>query len=124
MKWLIEKQLTGDPDLNFDPAHGAVKAPWLAWGPYLWADGQKARSDGLTYDLTDLRPDDGTHPATPGAQEGGPDAARLCQERLDGADLVSRRETVNGSDRRLSDLNTRVRPQVDGAATKDRVTRD
>jgi len=66
VKWLIEKQLSGDPDLNFDPARGAVKAPWLAWGPYLWADGQNPRSDGLTYDLTDLRPDDGTHPAIPG----------------------------------------------------------
>jgi hypothetical protein len=41
VKWLIEKQLSGDPELNFDPARGVVKAPWLAWGPYLWADGQK-----------------------------------------------------------------------------------
>jgi hypothetical protein len=69
VKWLIEKQLKGDPELNFDPARGPVKAPWLAWGPYLWADGQKARSDGLTYDPTDLRPDDGTHPALPGRQK-------------------------------------------------------
>jgi hypothetical protein len=35
----------------------------------LWADAQKARSDGLTYDLTDLRPDDGTHPAIPGRKK-------------------------------------------------------
>src|SRR5262245_45417432 len=36
-KWLIEAQLNGDPDLNYDPAKGPVVAPWLAWGPYLWA---------------------------------------------------------------------------------------
>jgi hypothetical protein len=76
VKWLIEKQLKGDPELNFDPQRGAVKAPWLAWGPYLWADGQKPRSDGLTYDPTDLRPDDGTHPGLPGRRK----VARLLLE--------------------------------------------
>jgi hypothetical protein len=69
VKWLIEKQLAGDAELNYDAGRGAVKAPWLAWGPYLWADGQHARSDGLTYDPTDLRPDDGTHPGLPGRKK-------------------------------------------------------
>jgi|SRR5579864_1554356 len=68
VKWLIEKQLDGAPELNYDPAKGAVKAPWLAWGPYLWADGIKPRGDGLTYAQTDLGPD-GTHPAPNGARE-------------------------------------------------------
>jgi Ca2+-binding EF-hand superfamily protein len=68
VKWLIEKQIKGAPELNFDPAKGAVKAPWLAWGPYLWADGTKARTDGLTYVKTDLGPD-GTHPGPSGRQK-------------------------------------------------------
>ena len=67
-KWLIEDQIKGNPDLNYDPAKGAVKAPWLAWGPYLWADGNVPRSDGLIW----LREDfvaDGTHPAPSARQK-------------------------------------------------------
>jgi hypothetical protein len=66
VKWLIEAQIAGSPDLNFDPERGPVRAPWLAWGPYLWADGVKPRGDGLTYAKADFGPD-GTHPSnTPG----------------------------------------------------------
>ncbi|HJQ23810.1 MAG TPA: hypothetical protein VKA60_07820 [Blastocatellia bacterium] len=65
VKWMIERQINGAADLNFDPARGDVKAPWLAWGPYLWADGTKARSDGLTWTCNEYL-SDGTHPA-PGA---------------------------------------------------------
>jgi len=69
VKWLIEDQINGSPDLNFDPEKGAVKAPWLSWGPYLWADGLRPRSDGLTYACSDLQASDGTHPAPGGARE-------------------------------------------------------
>jgi hypothetical protein len=69
VKWLIEKQLGGDPALNYDASHGPVKAPWLAWGPYLWADGMKARSDGLIYESTDLTESDGTHPSPSGRRK-------------------------------------------------------
>jgi hypothetical protein len=62
VKWLIESQIGGAPDLNFDPDRGPVRAPWLAWGPYLWADGVKPRGDGLTYAKSDFGPD-GTHPS-------------------------------------------------------------
>ena len=66
VKWLIEEQINGDPDLNYDPAAGSVEAPWLAWGPYLWADGLMPRSDGLTWLCTDFV-NDGTHPSGDGA---------------------------------------------------------
>ncbi len=69
VKWLIEDQIDGAADLNFDPAQGAVEAPWMAWGPYLWADGVVPRvADGLTWLQTDLEPD-GTHPAPSGEQK-------------------------------------------------------
>jgi Ca2+-binding EF-hand superfamily protein len=70
VKWLIEKQIAGAPALNFDPSRGPVKAPWLAWGPYLWADGTKPRAgDGLTYARADLAESDGTHPSPAGSQK-------------------------------------------------------
>jgi hypothetical protein len=62
VKWLIEAQLDGAHDLNFDPARGAVRAPWLSWGPYLWADGIHPRSDGLTWQCEDFQ-GDGAHPS-------------------------------------------------------------
>lgn len=68
VKWLIEKQIAGAPELNFDPARGEVRAPWLAWGPYLWADGLAGRSDGLVYTCADFA-NDGTHPAPGGARD-------------------------------------------------------
>src|SRR5262249_44212310 len=66
VKQVIARQLAGDPGLNYDPANGAVVAPWVAWGPYLWADGMNARSDGLTWACTEFRASDGTHPGPEG----------------------------------------------------------
>ena len=43
MKWLIEDQINGTSELNYDPNAGEVNAPWVAWGPYLWADGTTGR---------------------------------------------------------------------------------
>src|SRR5678816_4317463 len=34
VKWLIEKQISGAPELNYDAAKGPVVTPWLSWGPY------------------------------------------------------------------------------------------
>jgi hypothetical protein len=33
VKWLIERQLQGDPALNCDAGKGPVQAPWLSWSP-------------------------------------------------------------------------------------------
>lgn len=68
VKWLVEDQINGSADLNFDPTRSAVKAPWLAWGPYMWADGVKPRGDGLSWACSDFQTD-GTHPSSTGAQK-------------------------------------------------------
>jgi hypothetical protein len=66
VKWLVAAQIAGtDPGLNYDPQSGPVEAPWLAWGPYLWADGLVPRSDGLIWECADFQ-NDGTHPADSG----------------------------------------------------------
>ena len=69
MKWTIARQLAGDPELNYDPVKGAVRAPWIAWGPYLWADGVKGRKqDRLVWLREDLGAD-GTHPSDAGRRK-------------------------------------------------------
>jgi catechol 2,3-dioxygenase-like lactoylglutathione lyase family enzyme len=70
VKWVIAGQIAGKPELNYDPAKGTVRSPWLAWGPYLWADGLKGRKDGLVYLREDLGPD-GTHPSISGREKVG-----------------------------------------------------
>jgi Cu/Ag efflux protein CusF len=71
VKWLIEQQIKGDAALNYDPAKGAVKAPWLSWGPYLWANGSTKRADGFSYERGDFSPDDGTHQSPSGQRKVG-----------------------------------------------------
>lgn len=67
VRWLIEEQMSGSPALNHDAAAGPVVAPWLAWGPYLWADGLVPRAaDGLIWECADFSTSDGTHPAETG----------------------------------------------------------
>ena len=60
VKWLIGEQMKGNPELK--------DAPWLAWGPYLWADGTKPRGDGLIWKREDLG-NDGTHPSESGREK-------------------------------------------------------
>jgi hypothetical protein len=69
VRWLIQRQIDGDQALNHDAAGGAVRAPILLWGPYLWSDGVTPRKgDGLTYRREDLAAD-GTHPSQTGRQK-------------------------------------------------------
>ena len=69
VKWLIEQQLRGDPELNDNPARGPVKAPWLSWGPYLWANGATKRADGFYALPEDFRENDRTHPSAEGCRK-------------------------------------------------------
>ncbi|MBI5709197.1 MAG: hypothetical protein HZC42_02690 [Candidatus Eisenbacteria bacterium] len=68
VKWLIEAQVSGVDSLNYDPGQGAVEAPWLAWGPYLWADGLVGRADSLKWTCDEFVTSDGTHPSALGTQ--------------------------------------------------------
>ena len=69
VRWLIEDQINGNPELNYDSAKVRVKSPLLLWGPYLWADGVKGRkSDDLVWKREDLA-GDGTHPSTTGRRK-------------------------------------------------------
>ncbi len=67
MKWLIQAQIDQMAgggtivdgragDLNYNTV-----APWIAWGPYLWADGINPRSDGLSWSRLDFSSSDGSH---------------------------------------------------------------
>jgi hypothetical protein len=74
VKWLIEDQLKGDKELDF----ASGKAPWLSWGPYLWANGKKKNPDGLFSVREDFGPD-GTHHTTPGLRKMGEQLLRFMQ---------------------------------------------
>lgn len=63
IKWLVEEQINGDSSLSYQGA--SIKSPWLSWGPYLWAKGNTARTDGLLWLLGDFAAD-GTHPSNSG----------------------------------------------------------
>jgi hypothetical protein len=65
-KWLIEQQIKGDPALNYDSARGPVKAPWMSWGPYIWANGEKPRADGFHFVLADFMATDQMHESPQG----------------------------------------------------------
>jgi hypothetical protein len=77
VKWLIQDQIEGQGALNYLQEFGQVEAPWLAWGPYLWANDGKARADGLTWVREDFAAD-GTHPSPTGREK----VARLLLQFL------------------------------------------
>lgn len=72
IRWMIEKQMQGDPSLNWNPDLGEVRAPLILWGPYFWCDGLKPRSDGLIWTCCEPTSDvyNNPHPQPSGAQKG------------------------------------------------------
>ena len=66
VKRLVADQISGDAGLAYNGANPV--AAWLSWGPYLWAKGDSARSDGLVWLPADFA-SDGTHPSTSGRQK-------------------------------------------------------
>jgi hypothetical protein len=68
-RWIVQSQIQGDPQMNFDPAKGEVKAPLVLWGPYLWACGDTPRKlDGMAWTLADVRQDQ-LHPSDAGTKK-------------------------------------------------------
>lgn len=74
VKWVIEAQLNQmhEDGATIDAEAGDLDyttvAPWAAWGPYLWANGNEPRLDGLFWVPEDFK-DDGTHPARFGIEK-------------------------------------------------------
>nr|MBA3916194.1 choice-of-anchor D domain-containing protein [Terriglobales bacterium] len=63
VKWAVQDQLDGAPNLNFDPGKGPVLAPWMSWGPYDWANGLVVPGpSGLYWSCQDSE-SDGNHPS-------------------------------------------------------------
>ena len=63
VKWMIQKQINGDPSLQFSGLNAV--APYFSWGPYFWIDGENRRSDGAIWNCDDLITDF-THPSSNG----------------------------------------------------------
>jgi hypothetical protein len=85
VKWLIQAQILQirSRGASIDPTAGDLNyaggvAPWTAWGPYTWANGDIPRSDGLVWcngqagspcnEEVDFQ-SDGTHPNTQGDEK-------------------------------------------------------
>lgn len=73
VKKVIEDQINGNEALHFEGENPIV--PWIAWGPYLWADGLTPRSDGLFWACEDFV-SDGVHPS----EEGNLKISQLLQK--------------------------------------------
>jgi hypothetical protein len=70
VRWVLQRQINGDPLLNYDPARGEMKAPVALWGPYLWACGDHPRKmDGLVWNEQDVRSNDHMHPSEAGCRK-------------------------------------------------------
>ena len=74
VKWLIQAQVDQMRNGTIDSVAGDLDykkgaAPWMVWGPYLWADGVSPRSDGLTWQASEFSEQDGTHPNQKGREK-------------------------------------------------------
>ena len=78
-RWIITTQMEQErmehPEWHWDSRVGLIDyrrgvAPWVAWGPYLWANGAQPRSDGVTWLPGDFEAD-GVSLSPSGAAKGG-----------------------------------------------------
>jgi len=75
VKWIVQAQIDQVQQNRIVDARAGdldyrTGAPWIAWGPYLWANGVTPRADGRVWTIGDLE-NDGTHPSQPGEQKVG-----------------------------------------------------
>jgi hypothetical protein len=75
VKWLVQAQIDQMAAGSVkDPVAGNLDyhsvAPWIGWGPYLWAFGNFVRSDGLNWLHSDFQTD-GYSPSQDGEQKVG-----------------------------------------------------
>lgn len=71
VKWLIEQQLNGESELNYDAKKGPIQAPWLSWSAYLWTNGWIKRGDGVSFGLEDFMAADHMHESPAGQRKVG-----------------------------------------------------
>jgi hypothetical protein len=64
VKNAIADQLNGASNLCDGNGCSPIKAPWMSWGPYYWANGLLASQNGMVWTCQDLQKD-GTHPQAP-----------------------------------------------------------
>jgi hypothetical protein len=64
VKNAIADQINGASNLCDGNGCSPVKAPWMSWGPYYWANGLLASQNGMVWTCQDLQKD-GTHPQSP-----------------------------------------------------------
>ena len=78
-RWIITTQMEQErmehPEWHWDTRVGLIDyrrgaAPWVAWGPYLWANGAQPRSDGMAWLRSDFEAD-GLTLSPSGAAKGG-----------------------------------------------------
>jgi len=65
VRGMMQDQINGVAAMNYNAANGPVMAPWVAWGPYTWANGLLARSDGQVWSCQNIE-GDGVHTSSTG----------------------------------------------------------
>ncbi len=57
VRWVVMEQISSVTDTRVGPvSYVRGDVPWIAWGPYMWANGMTPRSDGLSWQLEDFEP--------------------------------------------------------------------
>ncbi|MEK6644298.1 MAG: hypothetical protein AABZ08_10345 [Planctomycetota bacterium] len=69
VKWAIESQIAANNAYgSLDYQGPFAVAPWMSWGPYIWANGTTPNGLGMTWDVTDFVADH-IHPSASGVDK-------------------------------------------------------